>query len=131
MSMIQPEAVYHRMGQNWSYAYDESTLHIRLRTKRDNVSQIDLFCGDKFGWDKTHEVIPMQRLASDGLFDYWQASVRPVYRRLAYYFALYNKDEVLYFLEKGFYPEPPAVVYEGLFDFPFLNREDVHSLHLG
>lgn len=125
--MIQQEAVYHRMGQNWSYAYDESTLHIRIKTKRDNVSKIDLFCGDKYGWDKTHEVIPMQHMASDSLFDYWQAAVRPVYRRLTYYFALYNKDEVLYYLEKGFFSEPPVIIYEGLFDFPFLNREDVHS----
>lgn len=127
VGMIQPEAVYHRMGQNWSYAYDESTLHIRIRTKRDNLLRIDLFCGDKYGWDKTHEVIPMERLPSDGLFDYWQAAVRPVYRRLAYYFALYAEEEVLYYLEKGFFSEPPAIVYEGLFDFPFLNREDVHT----
>lgn len=26
------EAVYHRPKQNWAYAYDDKTLHIRLRT---------------------------------------------------------------------------------------------------
>lgn len=125
--MIQSEAIYHRMGQNWSYAYDESTLHIRIRTKRDNVSQIKLFYGDKYGWDKTHSVVPMELLSSDRIFDYWQAAVHPTYRRLAYYFVLQNKDEVLYYSEEGFSSLPPAVKYVGLFDFPFLNREDVHT----
>lgn len=125
--MIHPESVHHRMGQNWSYAYDESTLHIRLRTKRGNVTRIDLICGDKFGWDLTHAVLPMEQMASDGLYDYWQAAVRPPYRRLSYYFALYEGDEVLYFLEKGFFAAPPSIIYEGLFDFPILSREDMHK----
>ncbi|MNO19933.1 Cyclomaltodextrinase [compost metagenome] len=125
--MIHLESVYHRMGQNWSYAYDKTTLHIRLRTKRDDVSRVDLICGDKYRWDRTHAVIPMEHLSCDNLFDYWQAAVQPPFRRLAYYFALNKGAQTLYFLEKGFFEHPPAVIYEGLFDFPVLSAEDVHQ----
>ncbi|MNI04092.1 Cyclomaltodextrinase [compost metagenome] len=126
MGMIHLESVYHRMGQNWSYAYDETAIHIRLRTKRDDVSQVDLICGDKYGWDRTHSVYSMERLSSDNLFDYWQAAVQPPHRRLAYYFALHQDGNTIYYLEKGFLEQPPEVIYEGLFDFPILSPEDVH-----
>jgi cyclomaltodextrinase len=125
---IMLEALYHRPGQNWSYAYNDSTLHIRIRTKRGNVPQIQLFCGDKFDWDKYNEAIWMEHLASDTLFDYWQAAVTPKFRRLVYYFELYSENQdIVYYLEKGFFNEHPAIKYEGLFDFPFLNPEDVHT----
>ncbi len=125
---IMLEALYHRPGQNWSYAYNDSTLHIRIRTKKGNVPQIQLFCGDKFNWDNYNEAIWMEHLVSDTLFDYWHASVNPTFRRLVYYFELHSLNhEIIYYLEKGFYSEHPAIKYEGLFDFPFLNPEDVHT----
>ncbi|GGG07432.1 alpha-glycosidase [Paenibacillus abyssi] len=121
------EAVYHRIKQNWSYAYDHKTLHIRIRTKKEDITKVDLYCGDKYGWENTHQVISMEKWASDGLFDYWEAAVQPAYRRLVYYFALHNESKTAYMLEKGFFDHPPEVIYEGLFDFPFLNPADVIS----
>lgn len=126
--MIMLEAVYHRIGLNWSYAYNESTAHIRLRTKRGNVARVELVCGDKYSWEKYNETVAMERFASDSLFDYWQASVAPRFRRFVYYFALHEEaGETVYFLEKGFFDKPPRIRYEGLFDFPYLSPEDVHS----
>lgn len=122
---MQLESIYHRMKQNWSYAYDESTLHIRIRTKRGDAASIDLHSGDKYGWDKTSSVIPMVNWGSDSLFDYWEASVQPPFRRLVYYFAIHGNDETVYMLEKGFFTEAPSLIYEGLFDFPFLNPADI------
>lgn len=121
------EAVYHRMKQNWSYAYDNKTLHIRIRTKRKDVSHIDLICGDKYNWNDTHLVVPMELWISDSQFDYWEAEVEPPYRRLLYYFALHNKGETIYLMEKGFDKKPPVRIYEGNFDFPFINPADVFS----
>ena len=126
--MIRLEAVHHRMGQNWSYAYSSTILHIRIRTAKHNVARIDLHCGDKFDATKYNETLVMTRFASDDLFDYWQAEVSPRFRRLVYYFALHGHDgELVYMLEKGFFEHPPLVWYEGLFDFPFLNETDVHT----
>lgn len=120
------EAIYHRVTQNWAYAYDERTLHIRIRTKKSDVARIDLNCADKYNKELTTVVVPMVKWASDGLFDYWEAAVQPPYRRLIYYFILQSEGQTVYFMEKGFFPESlPENMDDGLFDFPFLNPADV------
>ncbi|HIW32799.1 MAG TPA: alpha-glycosidase [Candidatus Paenibacillus intestinavium] len=121
------EAIYHRSQQNWAYAYDKQTLHIRLRTKKDDLTEVVLYSGDKYGWEHTDAVSPMKKLASDGLFDYWEAEIQPKYRRTVYYFELSDGTQKKYMLEKGFFDQHPEIKYEGLFDFPFLNPIDVIS----
>ncbi|MBD0380546.1 alpha-glycosidase [Paenibacillus sedimenti] len=118
-------AIYHRAKQNWSYAYDLQTLHIRIRTQRGDVDRVDLLCGDKYAWEETHQVVPMSLWVSDHLFDYWTAEVRPPFRRLIYWFALHHEEETLYLSEKGLSPSKPINYYEGVFDFPYLNAIDI------
>ncbi|WP_139995183.1 alpha-glycosidase [Paenibacillus paridis] len=120
------EAVYHRAKLNWSYAYDDRTLHIRIRTKKADMLQITLVYGDKYDWSKANSEAQMVRLASDAMFDYWEVSAQPAFRRLVYYFALNDGERTVYFQESGFFDVPPVIFYEGLFDFPFLNPVDVH-----
>lgn len=123
------EAIYHRPKQNWAYAYDQETIHIRLRTKKEDVTAVTVYAGDKFycydDLTKTFAV-PMKRLYQDELFDYWQAAVVPPYRRLAYSFKLESADEVMWMNEQGFHTEPPQPAV-GWFEFPFLNGVDVFT----
>ncbi|WP_141504787.1 alpha-glycosidase [Paenibacillus luteus] len=121
------EAVYHRAKLNWSYAYDDRTLHIRIRTKKADMKQITLVYGDKYDWSKANSEVQMVRLASDAMFDYWEASAQPAFRRVVYFFALNDGESMVYFQESGFFEVPPVIFYEGLFDFPFLNPVDVHT----
>ena len=44
------EAIYHRPKDNYAYAYDEQTIHIRVRTKRDDIQSADLIYGDPYEW---------------------------------------------------------------------------------
>ena len=122
------EAIYHRPKDAFAYAYDERTLHIRLRTKKDDVDAVYLLFGDPYVWkdgawqlDKQ----PMQKSGTDALFDYWFIAVAPPYRRLRYGFELHDKHEVLIYTEKGFYQEAPTDDTAYYFCFPFLNPADV------
>jgi glycosidase len=119
------EAVYHRPKNNWSYAYDRETVHIRIRTKRGDVRRVELIHGDKFEWHvKGGGVTEMRIFARDALFDYWQAEVRPRYRRLKYGFRLIGEDETLWLNEQGLHAEEPSNPYL-YFEYPFLNPADV------
>ena len=44
------EAIYHRPKDNYAYAYDEKTIHIRIRTKRNDVQSTTLIYGDPYEW---------------------------------------------------------------------------------
>ncbi len=122
------EAIYHRPKDNFAYAYDEKTLHIRLRTKKDDIEQVNLIYGDPYEWENGEwqtQTASMSKSGSDKLFDYWFIAITPPYRRLRYGFELKSKDEQLIYTEKGFYREAPKDDTAYYFCFPFLNQSDV------
>jgi len=121
---MKKEAIYHRPKANWAYALDDETLHIRVRTGRGDIPEVALVCGDKYAWPDTSRTVPMTRFASDDLFDYWQAAIRPPYRRLRYAFRFCRGGEQLYLTEKQFERELPDNP-NTFFDFPFINPVDV------
>ncbi|GCD83831.1 alpha-glycosidase [Parageobacillus thermoglucosidasius] len=122
------EAIYHRPKDNFAYAYDEQTLHIRLRTKKDDVEIVHLLYADPYEWkDGVWQLnrAPMAKSGSDDLFDYWFIEVIPPYRRLRYGFELTSGNEKIVYTEKGFYHEAPTDDTAYYFCFPFLNKIDV------
>ncbi|MET3851895.1 MULTISPECIES: alpha-glycosidase [unclassified Paenibacillus] len=121
------EAVYHRPKLNWCYAYDGRTIHLRIRTKRDDVTSVSAMAGDKYIWDESMEYIPMIKLVSDELFDYWECEVTPPYRRLKYGFLLEDGKEKYWMTEYDFLPEPPETP-DRLFEYPFINPVDIFTV---
>ncbi|QDP40371.1 alpha-glycosidase [Radiobacillus deserti] len=122
------EAVYHRPKNNYAYAYDQETLHIRLRTKKDDVQEVILISGDPYHWiDGKWQTnrLEMNKSGSDELFDYWFCELRPSQRRLRYCFELNDGKEKITYTEKGFFETPPIHDTKFHFCFPFLNSIDV------
>ena len=120
------EAVYHRPKMNWAYAVDTHTLQIRIQTKKGDMEQVSLLHGDKYIWEKSSKVEPMDRLISDALFDYWEISVHLPLRRLRYGFKLESTGQTLWFTEKGFFEEMPPDSW-GLFEYPFLHAGEIFA----
>ncbi|NGM83019.1 alpha-glycosidase [Paenibacillus sp. 7124] len=120
------EAVYHRPRVNWSYAYDENTIHLRLRAKKGDLTEVFAWVGDKYAWDQTKELIPMTVFASDDMFDYWECESVPPFRRLKYGFLLQKGKERIWMTESEFQAERPLNPYR-LFEFPYINRGDVFA----
>lgn len=128
------DAIYHRPKNNYAYAFDEKTLHLRLQTKKDDVQGAYLIAGDPYLWEQTKDgtakwkpwdKIEMKKIGSTGLFDYWFAAIQPEFRRLKYGFELVSGEEKLIYTEKGFWEEAPLDDNSSYFTFPFLNEEDV------
>ncbi|WP_040951954.1 alpha-glycosidase [Gorillibacterium massiliense] len=120
------EAVYHRPKQTWSFAYDPETIHLRLRAKKDDLTEVFALVGDKYAWEATSELVPMKIFTSDGMFDYWECAVRPPYRRLTYGFLLRKDSEEIWMTEDDFLATRPEN-QKRLFEFPFLNAVDIFS----
>lgn len=100
------EAIYHRPKDNYAYAYDEKTIHIRMRTKRNDVHTATLIYGDPYEWQDGKWITastPMKKTGSTELFDYWSISIEPKFKRLRYGFELKNDAETLIYTERGFF----------------------------
>jgi len=126
------EAIYHRPKSNYAYAYDDKTLHIRVRTKRDDIDHVYLLHCDKYILHETgFTKLEMTKLASDTLFDYYQAEVQPEYRRCAYLFEFVSGEDSISMNEVGFVEkivDDSSVLFAtGLFEYPFLNAIDVNK----
>ena len=93
-------AIYHRPESEYAYLYKDKTMHIRIRTKKDDIETINLHYGDTFIFLEDHYEASkaMIKVTSDALFDYWQAEVSVGYARLQYLFELKDKkgQKVLY-----------------------------------
>lgn len=121
------EALYHVPRDKWAYAYDSSTIHLRVRTKRDDVENVYAMTGDKYDWNSTYQEIRMEKAAHDNMFDYWEAAVRPRFKRLSYAFKLTAGTETVYMLDTGIQhegPHPPGALYE----FPYIHEIDVFKV---
>ncbi|WP_217586516.1 glycoside hydrolase family 13 protein [Lentibacillus saliphilus] len=124
---MQKAAIYHRPKNNFAYAYDDKTLHIMLQSQKDDVQAVNLIYGDPYDWDEgqwVFQTLPMEKVGSTLLHDFWKAAVTPNFRRMRYGFACTDEVETVYYTERGFYTEAPrdTAFY---FCFPFLNSIDV------
>lgn len=119
------EAVYHRPKNNYAYAYDTKTLHLRLRCKKNDVSIVNLIYGDPYRWAEDRmvsEAIPMRKITSDELFDYWFIAIEPENNRFVYMFELHDGNDTVIYGEKGF---TSNIDDNRFFRFPYLNAIDV------
>lgn len=122
------EAVYHRPKDNYAYAYDEKTIHIRIRTKRNDVQIATLIYGDPYEWTDGKWITsntPMNKTGSTALFDYWSISIEPKFKRLRYGFELKTETETLIYAERGFFSNIPDDDVGNFFCFPFIHTKDV------
>jgi glycosidase len=124
---MQIESFYHGTRNNWAYAYDEETVHLRLRTKRDDVEEVLAITGDKYDWDRFYAEYSMEKANSDAMFDYWQVEVKPEHKRFSYGFRIRAGTETLWMIESGVYseqPYPPG----GYYDLPYIHKNDLFKV---
>ena len=122
-------AIYHRPESEYAYLYKEGQVHIRIRTKKEDIEKIVLHYGDPFIFleDSYEDVKEMVKVTSDALFDYWRVAVSVDFGRLQYLFELRDKEgqSVLYG-DKGFTDNSPEnLASEGNgFKLPYIHEID-------
>lgn len=122
-------AIYHRPESEYAYLYKEGQVHIRIRTKKDDVEKIVLHYGDPFIFleDSYEDVKEMVKVTSDALFDYWQVVVSVRFARLQYLFELEDKKgQSILYGDKGFADNSPEnLALEGNgFKLPYIHEID-------
>lgn len=126
---MQLQAVLHIPLSNYAFALDETSLVIRLRTAKDNVQKCSLYYGDRACEKDPIEMteIKMKKIASDQLFDYYEAVIEDDYTRVCYYFRLEAGKEQIFYSGYGFSQEM-ACQRTQYFQFPYIRREDIPNI---
>ncbi|WP_027063249.1 glycoside hydrolase family 13 protein [Mesoplasma seiffertii] len=134
MNKIEKSAIIHIPKSNMAYAYDEEKIHIILRTKKDDLVKVELWCTDPFDVTKKENLLnfkafDMKKTGSTTEYDYWFIEIKPKDKRLTYFFNLYGQcqDNIL-FTEKGFFDIDilPKILQGGFgFTFPWMNPVDI------
>ncbi|MDF2699179.1 MAG: alpha-glycosidase [Haloplasmataceae bacterium] len=141
-------AVYHEAKSKYAYAYDSKTVHIKIRTAKDDVEKIRFIFGDPFNWGKKQnkdvfdkdtneyvwlyegsESMYMLKEYTTDLYDYWFISVKPKYRRMKYIFVLEKQEDKLAFgcrtIVDIVHDHKKAYDLFNYFNFPFINEIDI------
>ncbi|WP_434168854.1 glycoside hydrolase family 13 protein [Peribacillus frigoritolerans] len=120
-------SIHHRPNDNYGYPINTETLHIRLRTKKQDISSVGLIFGDPYISDNgqwQYEELPMSLSGSDNRYDYWHIYVKPPYRRIRYGFKITSEEESAFYTEKGFFKEAPRDP-GCYFAIPYLHQNEV------
>ena len=122
-------AIYHRPESEYAYLYKNGQLHIRIRTKKEDIKRIVLHYGDPFIFteDLYEASKKMDKVTTDDLFDYWQVSVSVGYARIQYLFELEDtKGQKVLYGDRGvvaYNKENLDFVMNG-FKLPFIHEID-------
>ncbi|WP_337034959.1 alpha-glycosidase [Paenibacillus illinoisensis] len=114
------EAIYHQPKRNWAYAYDKDTVRLRLRAKKNDLTEVYAMTGDKYAWENTKKQISLTKFTSDSMFDYYEGEIEPPYHRLKYSFLLKSGDEQIWMSETGFQEDEPDDPGQ-MFQFPYIH----------
>lgn len=120
------EALIHKADSSMCYLTDDGNVVITLKAKKGDLSQAVLIYDDRYDFHIKRDCIriPLQKVMSDELYDYFQAEFKCAYRRMCYYFSLIDKDgNHVYMYQDGF-SDVFSWGRQRLFQFPYLHRRD-------
>jgi len=120
-------AVRHEPTRRFCYSLAPGLFRFCLQTAKDDMRHVWLFCRDKYlplEQKDTRRLIPMKKVACDGIRDYYEAEIQLDVVCLRYCFKLEDTAGIqVYFSHNGFDQEIPADI-ERMFDCPQILREE-------
>lgn len=122
-------AIHHQPFSSDAYSYDRRTVHIKIRTKKDDADHIRFIWGDPYEYNVgrwSANELPMRKIAATEMHDYWFAEVVPPFRRLQYAFVVTDHQEDIFFGSSGVCPynEKTLETIHYYFKLPFVHEAD-------
>ena len=123
---MNKSAVLHIPMSQYAYGTDETHVTIRIRAGRDDIKKCMLHYGDR-SCRQTPVIFLEQEMhivAQTELFDYFETVLENPYKRLNYYFELYDGTEtVLYYGD--LFSKDTVIDRSEYYQFPFNHRADI------
>jgi glycosidase len=130
--MINRAGVIHRTSDNMCYPIDKDIVYVSIKTGKE-INNVKIIHGDPFAWGilggdykwtgVETEIVEKVELENHFL---WKILLKPIDKRVKYFFELHAENECLYYYEDGFKNEMEANAQ--CFTFPWLNEVDIASV---
>ncbi len=124
---MNKHAIFHLPDSAYAFALSENRLCLRLRAARGDIRECLIFYGDRANHRAKMAAVTMKLVASDRLFDYFEADFTVDISRICYYFWLSDGNEDVYYYS-GEFTLSPADDRNRYFQFPYIRREDIVSV---
>ncbi|MET1248129.1 glycoside hydrolase family 13 protein [Sporolactobacillus sp. STCC-11] len=132
---MEKSAIYHQPCSSYAYPYDKETMHIKVRSKKDDIQSVVFIYGDPYENIKvdgeyqwvSHRA-EMKKSATTNFHDYWFIAIKPEYRRLQYAFVLTDSNgESVFYGDRDFLPNDQVTfsVPDNFFKFPYIHEVDL------
>lgn len=97
--MIDRKGILHIPNSNYAYAPDEQHFCVRLRASRGNLRACTLYYADRACQTTpiAFTAVPMEEVAADRDFSYFEVCFPTPYSRVGYFFKLEDADEWTYY----------------------------------
>ena len=89
------ESVFHQPYGSFAFPLDSNTLRVRVRVKKNEAKKITVLLGDRYRLVAYDQPFVMEKIASDELFDFFQADLISKTRRIRYVFL--SKEKIIPF----------------------------------
>lgn len=132
---MDKSAILHIPLSQYAFANTEKELTIRIRTKKKDLTSCTLYYGDRAcnSTPVKFSKVPMEVIAEDEFFDYYEANVETPYTRVCYYFKLEDDGEWTYYYADQFTRETADLIIDGkmiegrseYYQYPFILRDEV------
>lgn len=133
--MINQYALRHEPKSNYCFAYSNETIELRFKATKDDLKKVNVVYGDKYKWEEYKKTETMEKAFSDGKFDYFIIRVKAPFKRLSYYFELYEKGIIskkYYYTEWGFVEtideSDKDLLQKYMMHYPYINNTDLHQV---
>ncbi|HSR03373.1 MAG TPA: glycoside hydrolase family 13 protein [Proteiniclasticum sp.] len=124
--MINIHALHHQTTNPYAYAKDKDHLYVRLRTAKDDFSEIKVYYRDRYLTKNIFKIKTLKKSYKDMHFDYYDEVIDLERNRYAYYFLLRDQEgKVWYMDERGAWEKKPRVLRH--YAFPYIAEEDVYE----
>ena len=124
---MEKAAIIHYMDQNYCFVNENGEYVFRLRTKANDLAGVVLHGRDKYvrilkSTDK--KKVQMEKVATDGVVDYYEATLELDMICFRYFFELIDKDgNSLYYGNYTYYEKKPKEISQ-MFDCPLKSKEE-------
>lgn len=124
---MNKHALFHKSDTPYAFALSQDTVELRIRTAKGDMRRVEALYGLKYAYALRRTAVDMQKISSDGLFDYYGVRLKLADSRLAYIFRLTDNSGAVYF-----YSEDGATdsydfetSYYNFFQLAYINPNDV------